>query len=121
MHPVAHEFFSVTPSLCAISPRDVGKILSTAAGNIDLIAQQRGCHCAALDVPAGATTTPGPNPNHLASASSQAFQSAKIANVFLLVLIVANASGGRILQIQMRQFRNRENFLIRSTRLVFGW
>jgi hypothetical protein len=79
-------------------------IIDPAAVNIDLIAQQRGCHCAALDVPAGATTTPGRIPAHLAIGFVPGFPKRKIANVFLLVLIVANASGWpQFFQIQMRQ------------------
>src|SRR5207248_11408929 len=94
MHPVAHEFFSGH----AFALRNFRlmmweNIIDAAAVNIDLIAQQRGCHRAALDVPAGATTTPGRIPTHVAVGFVPRFPKRKVPNVFLLVLIVANASG----------------------------
>ena len=64
-------------------------IVDPAAVNIDLIAQQRGCHRAALDVPAGAAATPGRIPTHVTIGFVPRFPKRKIANVFLLVLIVA--------------------------------
>src|SRR5438477_11607551 len=94
MHPVAHEFFSGH----AFALRNFRlvmweNIIDPTTVNIDLIAQQRDCHLAALEVPAGATTTPGRIPTHLAIGFIPRFPKRKIAIVFLLLLIVENASG----------------------------
>src|SRR5438105_15539575 len=79
-------------------------IVAPAAWNVGLLAQPLCRHRAALDVPAGTPTPPWRIPPNVAIRFVPRFPKRKIANVFLLVLIAAHASGWpQLFQIQMRQ------------------
>src|ERR1700693_318319 len=94
MKPVAHKFLAGD----AFTLRDLGfvmrkNVIDAAAVNVDLIAEQRGGHCAAFDVPARAAATPRTFPADVAIFFIPRFPKREIANVLLVVFVVLYAAG----------------------------
>src|SRR5215471_17588037 len=94
VQPIAHEFLSRD----AFALRDLRfvmweDVVDPAAVDIDLVSQQLGGHCAALDVPARTTRAPRGIPFYIAVLFVPRFPQCKIPYVFLIVFIVLHAAG----------------------------
>src|ERR1043166_4784128 len=94
VQPIAHELFPGH----AFALRDLRfvvrkNVVHAAAMNVDLIAEQRGRHRAALDVPARPARAPWTFPANFAVLFIPRFPEREIADVLLVVLIVPDASG----------------------------
>src|SRR5437660_10237999 len=77
-------------------------IVYTAAMDVDLIAEERVRHPAALDVPAGASRSPWRIPFHTAIFFIPPFPKCEVADVFFVVLVMLHAaSGPQFRQIKM--------------------
>ncbi len=68
-------------------------IVDAAAVDVDLIAEQRGCHRAALDVPSGTAATPRTFPADIAVFFIPCFPKREVADVFLVVFVVLYPAG----------------------------
>src|SRR5256886_12608205 len=79
-------------------------VVHAATVNVDLIAEQRGGHCAAFDVPARAAATPRTFPADVAIFFIPRFPKREIANVLFVVFVVLYAAG----RLQLREIEMRE-------------
>jgi len=68
-------------------------VVHAAAVNVDLIAEQRGGHRAALDVPPGTAAAPWTLPADIAILFIPCFPECEVANVFLVIFVVFHAAG----------------------------
>src|SRR5207237_6971492 len=94
VQPIADKLFAGY----AFALRDLGfvmreNIVHAAAVDVDLIAKQRGRHCAALDVPAGPPRSPWRIPFHIAIFFVPCFPQREVADVFLAVLVWLHSTG----------------------------
>ena len=99
VQPVAHEFFPVH----AFALRDLRfvmrkNIVDAAAVNIDLLAEERGCHRTALDVPAGPARDPMDFPSHFAVLFIPRFPKREITRCVLCR--IHRASRGRSIAVE---------------------
>src|SRR5439155_20360671 len=69
-------------------------IVYTAAMDVDLIAEQRGRHRAALDVPAGTSWSPWRIPFHIAIFFVPRFPKREVPDVVVVVLVRPRAGSG---------------------------
>ncbi len=113
MQPVAHKFFPGA----AFALRDLRlvmreNIVHAAAVDIDLRSEQRRRHRAALDVPARPARSPRRFPAHVAIGLVPRFPEREVADVFLLVLVVAACArwGAVRRDSGARAFRSPGNF-----------
>src|SRR5207244_8036416 len=68
-------------------------IVYTAAMDVDLIAEERGRHRAALDVPAGTSRSPLRIPFHIAIFFVPRLPKCEVADGFFVVLFMVQAAG----------------------------
>src|SRR5437879_3028762 len=111
VQPHPHKLFSGH----AFALRDLGlmmrkDIVYTAAMDVDLIAEERGRHRAALDVPAGTSRSPWRIPFHIAIFFVPRFPKCEVADVFFVVLVMFHAASGP----QYRQIKMCELSIIRK-------
>src|SRR3981081_766386 len=105
MQPVAHKFLSSA----ALALRDLRfvvrkNVVDAAAVNVHLTSQTRRRHCAALDVPAGATMAPGTFPRDIAVVFVPRFPESEVADMFLVVFVVLYSAGrAQLREIEMRE------------------
>src|SRR6266403_234768 len=94
MQPVPDEFLScdafALSDLCFVMRKNV---IDAAAMDIDLITEQRRRHRAAFDMPAGAARPPRRIPFHIAIFFIPCFPKGKVADMFLVILVVLHAPG----------------------------
>src|SRR6266705_5901121 len=89
MQPVTDEFLSSDAfALCDLCFVMWKNVIHTAAVDIDFIAEKRGRHRTAFDVPAGATGSPGRIPLHFAIFFIPRFPQCEISDVLLIVFVV---------------------------------
>src|SRR5512132_214847 len=111
MQPVTDEFLSGHAfALCDFRLVMRENIIDAAAMDIDLIAQQRRRHRAALDVPAGPAWSPWRSPFYVAVFFIPRFPQREIPDVFLVVFVVLHAS----CRLQLREIEVRELAVIRK-------
>src|SRR2546428_3898543 len=92
VQPVTHEFFAGAAfALSDLRFMMRENVVHAAAVDVNLIAQQRGGHGAALYVPAGATATPRTFPADLTIFFILCFPKGKVADVFFIVLVMFHA------------------------------
>src|SRR5437773_9362963 len=111
VQPIAHKLLSRD----AFALRDLRfvmreDVVDPAAVDIDLVAQQRCGHSAALDVPAWTTHSPRGIPFYVAVFFVPRFPQCEIAYVFLVVFIVLYAAG----RLQLREIEMRQPAIIRK-------
>ena len=105
MQPIAHEFLAGhTFALRDLRFMMRENVVHPAAVNVDLIAEQRGGHCATFDVPARAAATPRTFPADVAIFFIPRFPKREIANVLFVVFVVLYAAG----RLQLREIEMRE-------------
>src|SRR5260370_28410753 len=94
----------------------------TAAMDVDLIAEERGRHRAALDVPAGTSRSPWRIPFHIAIFFVPRFPMYEVADVFFVVLVMLHAaSGPPVRHIKMLELSVIRQFLdSKIDRFVFS-
>src|ERR1700756_5361169 len=111
MQPVAYELLPSHP----FALRDLGfvmweNVIDPAAVDVDLIAEQRSGHRAALDMPAGTAGSPRRIPFYVAIFLVPRFPQREIPDVFLVVFVVFNPAG----RLQLRQIEVGELAVIRK-------
>src|SRR6266404_6516820 len=105
MQPVVHELFSGH----AFALRDLRfvvrkNVVHPAAMDVDLIAQNRSRHRAALDMPAWTARAPWRIPFYVAIVFVPRLPECEIADVFLVILVVFDPAGGlQFVEIEMRE------------------
>ncbi len=106
VQPVAHKPFSSHAFALGNLRFVVRKnVVHAAAVDVDLIAEERGRHRAALDVPAGPPQSPWRIPFHIGIFFVPRFPKREVANVFFIVLVVLYATGRlQLIQIEVCQF-----------------
>src|ERR1700731_2332108 len=106
MQPVLHKLFpGYAFTLRTLRFVMWENIVHAAAVDIDLIAQNGRCHCAALNVPSGSARSPWRIPFHIAIVFVPRFPKREVADVLLVVLIMLNAPGWfKFGKVEMREF-----------------
>src|SRR5947209_16462322 len=105
MHPHSDKFLSGD----ALALRDFGfvmreDVIDTAAVKVDLIAEQRSGHRAALNMPTRPAWSPWRLPFHITIVFVPGLPKCEIANVFLVVFVVADTSGRlQLCQVDVRK------------------
>src|SRR5215471_952239 len=105
VEPVAHELLSRH----AFALRDLRLVMredvvDPATVDIDLVAEQRRGHGAALDVPARTARSPGRIPFYVAVFFVPRFPQCEVTDVFLVIFVVLHATG----RLQLREIEMRE-------------
>src|SRR5262249_30168066 len=85
-------------------------VIDPATMNVDLVAQQRSGHRAALDVPAGTARSPRRIPFNVVILFVPGLPQSEITDVFLVVFVVLYAA----CRLQLREIEMRELAVIRK-------
>src|SRR4051812_44619273 len=103
--PVTNEFLPGHAfGLCDLGFVVRENIIDTATMNIDLVAQQRRGHGAALDMPAGPAAPPRTSPADVSIFFIPRLPQREVADVFFVVLVIFHPPGGlQLLQVEMRE------------------